>query len=480
MMWFGSKAVNGKWGQAIAIMAAAALFVASGCSSSSGNLAVPTFAKGVVSAKGSIFVNGIEYDTGATKITVNDSAGNDSDLKVGMVVEVKGSADSTTGKGTATEVLYSADVDGPVSSINLTAKTFVIFGRTIATDATTVWDGLADITSLNNGDRVEVSGSVDLASKILKADRVQKKPVTAEDYETKGIVSVLSPSSFVLTLADGSGSYTVNFTGSLATGIANGSTVEIKFQPGNLVGSTISVAAAKIKSETHLNPEDRSQGEVSGVVSSYVAGSPASFVVDDVQVSADPTLLPGGFANGIHAEVKGVMSSGVLVASSVKTEQEPNAELMGSVYAVSTALGSLTVNGVAISVDANTRFRDEKGSSPVEHFGLASVQIGDTVELSGYYSASALPNFLARRVERQSPSATAMLRGAVSAANATSLTILGQAVDISTATFKDSGGAAVANGTAFAALITLGTTPVVVKGSFSGSAFTASSAEIDD
>jgi hypothetical protein len=211
------------------------------------------------------------------------------------------------------------------------------------------------------------------------------------------------------------------------------------------------------------------RSEISGIVSLFVAGAPSTFTIDGVGVSADPSLLPPGFGNGVKAEVKGSVSGGVLVAERVRTEEEPNAELKGLVSAVSAPLGTLTVDGLVLSVDSRTLFRDENGSGgaiPDAHFDFSKLNPGDYVQASGLYSSSASPFFAVYKVERLAPSTQARLRGAASAVSASSLTVLGLPVDIGAATFADKNGAALASGSAFAALVVPGTTVVEVAGTY--------------
>jgi hypothetical protein len=53
-----------------------------------------------------------------------------------MVVEVKGTIDSATGKGTATEVQYDANLEGPIDtgSIDAATQSFTVFGQAITTN----------------------------------------------------------------------------------------------------------------------------------------------------------------------------------------------------------------------------------------------------------------------------------------------------------------------------------------------------------
>jgi hypothetical protein len=461
----------------LAIAAVLALVASTACSlggnpSASGG-GVASFGKGVITAKGSVFVNGIEYDTSSSAISVNGAAGSDSDLKVGMLVEVKGSADSATGKGRALQILYSAEVDGPVGSIDLAAKSFTVFTRTVSVDSATIWEGVAGIASLGVGDRVEVSGSVDSATSSLKADRVQKKAVSAsaEDYKIKGIVSAISAGSLTLTVPDGAAALTVNYSGSLDPAIAVGTKVEVRFS--TVSGTVVATTADEVRAESHLSADDQSHGELSGRVSDFLAGASAStFAVEGVPVSADNSLV-SGLTNGVKVEVRGSMAGGVLVAESVKIERETNAELRGTVSAIATSLDGLTVDGVAIGVDSRTRFRDENesgGAVPVEHFGLANIAVGDYLEIGGSYDAAAIPSFSADRVERRAPGGVDLVKGPVSAVGASSLTILGTTVDIS----------GLAGASALLASVVPGSTIVEARGGFAAGILIAVSASADD
>ncbi len=458
-------------GASLGMALALAALVSMACSLGSGGSGTgsPSYSKGLISAKGSVWVNGVEYDTGSASISVDGSSGTDADLKVGMAVEVKGSADSGTGKGKAERIRYSADLNGPVSAVSASTNQFTVFGQTVGVDVSTVWDGTSGLggsSPLLVGDRVEVSGSADAVTHVLMASRVEKV-VSSRPYEVKGVVSALAAGSFTLTPPGSAAPLTVDFSGSLDPAVANGTMVKVWFS--SIAGTVITTTAASVKVEEALEPDEHMSSEVGGIVSLFVAGAPSTFTIDGVKVSADPSLLPPGFGDGVKAEVKGSYSGGVLVADRVRTEREPNAELEGKVSAISGALDSITVDGLVIAVDSRTLFRDENdsgGAVPDLHFDVSKLALNDTVVVSGYYSATGSPAFSAYKVERLAPSAQALLRGTASAVSASSLTMFGLSVDISAATFKDKNGVAVASGSAFAALVTADTTVVEVAGTY--------------
>ena len=62
---------------------------------------------GTITGFGSIYVNGIEYDTNGASYEVDDaSASDDSALAVGMVVKVQGSVNADGRTGSASSVSY--------------------------------------------------------------------------------------------------------------------------------------------------------------------------------------------------------------------------------------------------------------------------------------------------------------------------------------------------------------------------------------
>ncbi|HEB98347.1 MAG TPA: hypothetical protein ENJ05_02450, partial [Thiotrichales bacterium] len=60
---------------------------------------------GVITGFGSIFVNGVEYETNGANITIDGQPGTEDDLRVGMVVTLEGSASGNS--GTAVSISFS-------------------------------------------------------------------------------------------------------------------------------------------------------------------------------------------------------------------------------------------------------------------------------------------------------------------------------------------------------------------------------------
>ncbi len=279
-----------------------------------GSTGISGYSKGVITAKGSIFVNGIEFDTNSASIDVNGSTGTDADLKVGMEVEVKGEIDDNSGTGKAAEIRFADNLEGPISAIS--GSTLTVLGQTITIDAKTHFEApLTGMGSLNVGDAVEVSGLPNPAGGIL-ATFIEKKTGLTE-YEIKGIVSLwTSPngSTFTLTPANGSGLSVTLGTGiGLPSGFDNGKLVEVKIDAASGITGPHSVTAKKIELENELEPEDIGRAEIEGLVANL---SGNTFTVNGTKVNAG-TLSLAGLANGVRVDVEGTLTGGVLMATKI-------------------------------------------------------------------------------------------------------------------------------------------------------------------
>ena len=96
--------------------------------------ATPQTTVGKITGFGSIYVNGIEYDTAGASYDVDDSsASGDDALAVGMVVKVQGSVNPDGRTGQADSVSYDDDIEGAVANLATDMgdpgiKTFTIMG----------------------------------------------------------------------------------------------------------------------------------------------------------------------------------------------------------------------------------------------------------------------------------------------------------------------------------------------------------------
>ena len=373
--------------------------------------------QGVVTAKGSIFVNGVEFSTAGAAIKIDDNPNRpESELKVGMVVKVRGTTDDATRTGSATEIEARDLLEGTISNVDAPNNTITVMGQAVRIEdnVTRLNDDdtqkvFADATFQVN-DTVEVHGFADDQGGV-RATRVLRK--LSGEFESKGFVTALGATSFGLSLTPGGAAVlTVSFSaGMLPAGTVNGSFVEVK---SNAAPSGSNVTASLI----HLEDKIGSAGEkveVEGIVSS---GTLASFVVNGQQVvTSASTFFEGGvagdFALGVELEAEGpVNSSGAIAA--VKISFRSNIKIEGNASLVSAT--SLTVLGKTVAINQFTR---------IDNPPLAN---GSHVEVRAAPDRNG--NLIATRIVVQGASTKAFLQGPVTAADSTvgTLTILGSVI----------------------------------------------------
>lgn len=335
------------------------------------------FAVGGISGFGSVFVNGVEFTTTNATITLNGRTGAaESELKVGYVVRVRGTINANGTTGTASAIDYQNEVKGQVTGFSDSASTITVLGQTVVIVGTTLLDsslaGLAPSEMLNKS--VEVSGFRDPNGNI-RATRIEEKVIAAGEFEVKGTVANLDTVARTFTI----GSITVAY-GNL-TVPANGNLVEVK---GSLSGNTLTATRLEIENRT-VGATNGDKLEVQGYITTFTSIS--DFEVNGQRVSTSgSTQFPNGTTSivaGAKVEVEGtVNSSGVLVATKVKLEDEGSTRVTGRVTAVNGAANTLSVVGVAGQVISAT-FIEDKSSAQLRPFNLTRLNVGDYVEIRG-------------------------------------------------------------------------------------------------
>jgi hypothetical protein len=384
--------------------------------------------QGVITAKGSVFVNGIEYITNiATIIKIDDIVVNESELKVGMVVKVRGTTNDVTRKGTVTQLEARDILEGtiPISGVDTLNKTISVMGQTVKIEDNVTRlndDNLQTVTrfvdaNYQPGDIVEVHGFADDKGGV-RATRVLRKAPGTGEFESKGFVTGLgtSSTSFVLSLTTGGTTgLTVNF-GSLPPGTVDGSFVQVKSALAPVAGA---VTATLIRLESKLGAAGENV-EVEGIVSS---GTLANFVINGQRVFTNgSTLFEGGlssdFAVGVKLDAEGpLVANGADVAiAATKISFRSNIIIETGASAVSAT--GLTVLGRPVVINQFTQIGGNGILQDGRHVEVRAFRRPDDGEL------------IATRIVVQSDSATATVQGLVTDADKTAgtLTILGNAI----------------------------------------------------
>ena len=423
----------------IALWLVAAIAVGCGGAGSlaGGGIGGSGLSSGSISAFGSIFVTGTEYDTASAAITLDRVSGSASALRVGMVVVVEGARSGATGD--ADRVTYDDEIEGPISAITVVSvdeKQLTILGQTVTIERTlTRFDASSgmmapDFDAIAVNDLVEVSGFRRSAD--IQATYVEKTGVAAANarVEVKGTVSGVAGQSFMLGTVLVSWSNATTLADLPSGGPTNSDFVEVE---GTLSGAA-SVQATRIEREGAFGG-DLEDFEIEGVVTQFV--SLASFRVDGQLVNASGAGVsfepnnPALVRDGARVEIEGELRGGTLMAEEVKLregEVRIHAQI-ASAGDVDLAASTLSLLGVTIRTDAGTQFEDELLNDP--SFGLADLVAGDFIEVRGVEDGTG--SVLATEIERADDVDDVRLRGSVGAIDSDpiggrSVTILGVVV----------------------------------------------------
>jgi len=409
---------------------------------------------GVITGFGSVIVNGVRFDTASASFTVDDNPGGQDDLAVGDVVTIRGRINDDGRTGTATTVVGSDAVEGPVGSIDLAAGTLVVAGQEVITDADTSFDDNipgASLAGLAVGQFVEVAGFFD-AGGAIRATRIERKAAGGV-AEVHGTVSALQPGvSFALN------GLTVDYTGAAVddcTGgqLADGLRVEVKgttFSGGALVATRVECEGTASGGDAGASGDRR---EIEGLVTRFV--SLTDFDVAGRPVTTTPTTVydrgsAADVALNAKVEVEGTRdAAGVLVARKVSIRRASYVRITATVDALDASARTLTVLGITVAVDSLTRLED-KSDADVGSFSFADLRVGDYVELRGAELPAGSGQVLASRLEREDPDDREVVQGPVTAVAQPDLEVFGVTVQTNGGTeFEDMSDLSVSAGTFF-------------------------------
>ena len=353
---------------------------------------------GTVTAFGSVYVNGVKYDTSGVPVRVNGNVGSQADLSVGDVVTVIGTSNGTT--GTATSIEYWADVEGPISAIGLSSLT--VLGQNVIINGRTVFDNLTGLSDLSFGNVIEVSGFRDGSGAIV-ASRIERKSTVftpSAMVEVKGVVSNLNATAGTFNI----GTLVVNTNVFLPVGLVNGATVEVK---GTVSSPTGSLNATYIEVEDSVAQSVSSSGgsraELEGYITDYVSVS--NFKVGGQQINAVGAMFENGsasnLANGVKVEVEGSLIGNTFNATKVEVEDTDEfgneIETEGSVQAITAS--TITINNQTFSYNAQTQMEDETNvSAPLNMENIMSrIMVNSYASVEGYLNSSGA--LIATRIE---------------------------------------------------------------------------------
>lgn len=426
---------------------------------------------GTITAFGSVWVNGVRFDTSGATFKLDDNSVTQNELRIGMVVRVDGSIDDRR----AASVTVDDALKGRVEQV-LDASRMRVMGQTVQIDNTTRFDnGVVPVA----GDYVEVYGLV-TGDGTIGASFIEKKATLATPpFAVKGLVKNHNPAASTFQVGTLSVNYAGAITGDMPAGSWNGLAVDAKGSAcaGNPVCATLT--ATKVE-PAGARVADIAKAEVEGFVTSLTAGG---FVLAGQTVAVNSgTVYVGGLASevvvGAKLEVQGPIAGGVLTATKVAFKD--NVRFEADVASLNAAGGTLTLAGlpgITVQVNSLTQLKNIAG--------LAALAPGNHLRIKARPGPGG--SVLAIELERRSVSSDTrvILEGPVSAVSGTStLTILGVVVNtagVAESEFKNLADVAIGRAAFFTALAGSTSTAVKARGTLgAGGAVAWDQMELED
>jgi hypothetical protein len=222
------------------------------------------------------------------------------------------------------------------------------------------------------------------------------------------------------------------------------------------------------------------KGEIEGLITRFASATDFDVGGQRVTTTSSTTYengVVGDLRVGLKVEAEGSFnSSGVLVARKVQVKLDTSLRLLGTIDSLDAATSTMRVFGLAITSTAGTAYED-KSSVDIRQFQFSDLRTGDYVEVRGF-SGTTANSLVAARVERDDLESRRELQGvAASPATAPNLTILGISVSTAGAVYRNTDDSSMTQSEFFAAA---GNRLVKVRGSWNGSSFAATEAELEN
>lgn len=410
---------------------------------------------GPVSGFGSVFVNGVKFETDGEVIS-NDGIEREDQLEEGMILRIDGDW-RDDGSGDADTVEYDDTFRGPVSDVQqildadgaVDAVTFTIYGQPLVVDKQTVTKRTT-LATLTNGDFVRVS-SWRQPDRVYRASFLGLFDGTENDVEIEGLIDADSLDTRLQQFSING--QLVSYDSALFTDdlgesdLAEGLLVEVE---GSISGSDF-IAENVNKGEVRRYRRGTGDDiEFAGPVNSAYSASARTFEINGLIVQVDNDtefddgLTESDLVPGLLIQVEGTFRSDDTVLAEEIEAREGNASVEGvvDVNALDPANETFRVGGVLVKVTPLTIISDDDSDQRLK---LADLNGSYELEVDGIErtSASGVVFLEAFRIERDDDDSEAgeelefELTGELTEVSGTVFSILGIEIETSGAEFDD-------------------------------------------
>ena len=342
---------------------------------------------GPVSGFGSVFVNGVKFETGNIlnrRVENNDGLSSEDDLEKGMILRVAGQW-SPDGTGTAESLEYDDTFRSTAANVSVTkvdssgapeTGTFTVLGQTISFDRRTVIrldNEFADASALE-GKLVRISawpsGDSYRASYIGELDTLTGNLVELEGLGRYDSGDLLIGTQRIIVPGD-----SVFADGLTADAIGQtGQRIEVE---GEYDGAIITARTIRPADDRRYEGQEGEDIEITGTVSGYTPRA-TSFFVNGVAVSITSDtefddLDRDQLTDNMLVRVEGDFRDGTIVAEEVELF-EGNADVEASVIKAGRLPDSWDIGGVIVVLTNSTVIEFDDGLSSISPDVSAEVE----------------------------------------------------------------------------------------------------------
>jgi len=404
---------------------------------------------GVVTDEDNIVVNGVEFDTDNAIITVDGSPGNVDDLKLGMIVKIKGKFHGDYTCNAAT-IVTDEDLKGPIDNIDIDNSTLTVLGQTVIVDSDTVFKKVTGLAGLLVGNVVEVHGFFDENGSIV-ASRLKKKAEEAlpdDKFEVTGTIVDLDVSTGTFFIGALPVDYITEFAELPSGGIKEGDFVEVE---GYLFNGTL--YATEIELEDEFDFEEGDKLKIEGIITSVVG---SQFVINGLTVEySSSTEFKKGEATGLNVGIKvrvegAIDDDGILIAQKIyfkkPFKKEPlRLKIKTPVSSIDSANNTLSFfnDAVTVLVTDSTKFENKKGykgkkgrKGKKDHnkdhklISFEYIKVGDFLDIRGTPGENEDIDIIAARVKLKKEKRDWTIQGPVGEIASSSITIMGVLINM--------------------------------------------------
>lgn len=388
----------------------------------------PQIAKGVITGFGSVYVNGVEWETDDCDLSIDDEVGDESQLNVGDIVEIEGSVDAN-GTANCLTLDYDSEVEGLITEIG--ADYLLVYGLRIDINDDTVFDEdlpTQSLTDLNVGDYVEVSAFSSADGYI--ATRIDLE-IDDGEIELYGKVLNLdtTTSTFMIyeLVVDFSGASFDDFEGK---NLEEGDYVEVEGESFGPDGELIAISVEYKDNNPYDDGDEGDEFELEGYLS--VAEDGTLTVNDVVIILAERVQFERGssddLVDGARIEVEGMLdANGALLVDEVKFKFESEIELKAAlddapIQDADTGEWTISILGLTLTVIDTTQFEDSSATDET-YFDITDLVSGDWLEVKAYKND--MGELVVTRIEREDASDVVEIEAELEAIDGNTLTLLG-------------------------------------------------------